>query len=100
MTALTLEALRENPWNVITQQLPDAPDELLLQAAYLAAEYCKCSEYALMNAARRGRYTPSWFTEDEVCPDAHEESEERGWEAEIKMEEIGRVYEQLYGDRK
>jgi hypothetical protein len=54
MPILTHEAIRENPWNVITHTLPTHPTELLLEVAYFAADYCRKSEYRLMNGARNG----------------------------------------------
>jgi hypothetical protein len=96
MTTLTVQAIRENPWNVVTQPLPEHPAELLLEAAYRAAEYCAASEYKLMEAARRGRHIPAWFNPDEICPDPHEESEARWLRAEEKIEEIGTAYERIY----
>jgi hypothetical protein len=96
MTIVTLEALRENPWNVLTGALPANPSELLLELAYHAANYCVVSEHALMEAARDGSYAPSWWTPDEVCPDAHEESEDRWSAARNKFDEICRLRDALH----
>ncbi len=85
---LTIAAIRENPWNVISDKLPENPCELLLNAAYIAATYCRDAEYMLMMAARDGAYVPEWWTGGEDDPDVHEESEERGWRAEVKLSEI------------
>ncbi|HEY1745718.1 MAG TPA: hypothetical protein VGG11_02985 [Xanthobacteraceae bacterium] len=98
MTELTIEAIRENPWNGVTLPLPQFPTELLLEVACRAAEYCAASEYHLMEAARRGSYIPNWFNTDEICPDVHEESEERWLRAEVRLDEIGTVYERNYGE--
>jgi hypothetical protein len=88
MTVVTLEAIRENPWNVLNGALPANPSKLLLEVAYHAANYCVVSEYAVMEAARDGSYTPPWWTPDEVCPDAHEEAEGRWWPALQRFERI------------
>ena len=37
MPVLTLEAIRQNPWNVLTHDLPAEPSRLLLNVAQLAA---------------------------------------------------------------
>jgi hypothetical protein len=100
MPILTLEAIRENPWNVVVQPLPESPSELLLEVAYRAAEYCAASEFELMDAARDDRYTPYWWRPSTDCPDAHEESEARGQRAQAKLEEIGALYERLYDKQK
>lgn len=94
---LTLEAIRKNPWNVLTHQLPPEPSSFLLEVAVFAAEYCADSEYMLMQAARDDRYTPRWWRPDCICPDAHEESEERGLRAANKRDEIRDVYAKIYG---
>jgi hypothetical protein len=88
MSTLTIEKIRENPWNVIAHPLPEFPSEILLEVAYRAAEYCTRSEGELVQAARRGRYMPSWFNPDEILPDWHEESEEWWLKALDKYEEM------------
>jgi hypothetical protein len=37
MPTLTVEAIRENPWNVMTHDIPFSPALILLSSAYLAA---------------------------------------------------------------
>lgn len=96
MTELTLKAIRENPWNVVAHKLPKKPDKLLLEAAFLAADYCCRAEFFLMEEARHGDYTPSWWRPDEICPDAHEESEERYLQALDRFEQIRDLYAVLY----
>ena len=59
MTILTIDAIRENPWNAVYRELPEHPDGLLLKAAFCAVHYCRHSEFALMLAARQGDYTPA-----------------------------------------
>ena len=58
MTTLTIEAIRENPWSVVTHSLPPHPSRLLLALAYLAADYCRRSEHLLVRSARDGTYWP------------------------------------------
>jgi hypothetical protein len=88
MLTLTLEALRENPWNVVTYKLPSHPKPLLVNAAYLAAEYCHKSEYLFMVAARDGSYIPhgweTWLDKGH----AWDESEARACHARQRLEEI------------
>jgi hypothetical protein len=85
---LTIAALRENPWSVISHELPSNADKLLLTAAHLAVAYCGDSEYLLMRAARDGDYLPAWWDETGMTPDAHEESEELFYVADSKLLEI------------
>jgi hypothetical protein len=85
---LTIAALRENPWNVISHELPPDANKLLLTAARLAADYCSDIEYFFMRAARRGEYVPGWWDDTAKTPDAHEESEELFWWADCKLREI------------
>lgn len=85
---LTIAALRENPWNVISRQLPPNAEMLLLKAACLAARYCADSEYLFMGAARDGEYLPTWWDATSKTPDAHEESEELFYWADCKLREI------------
>jgi hypothetical protein len=98
MPILTLEAVRETPWNVVTYMLPERPERLLLELAYFAADYCRCSEALLVRAARERRYVPTWWRADQVCPDAHEDSENCSYWAERKMDEIGALYEKEFGE--
>jgi hypothetical protein len=88
MPELTIEAIRENPWNVITHTLPVEASPVLLEAAYLAAVYCRNSEYMLMHAAHDGDYVPAgWEPGPDSC-DVHEINERRGRNAERKLDEI------------
>jgi hypothetical protein len=54
MPALTLEAIRQNPWNVLTHELPENPSRLLLTLAQLAATFCREIEYEIYTAAEVG----------------------------------------------
>jgi hypothetical protein len=98
MPTLTIEDIRNNPWNVITNPLPEFPSEILLEVAYRAAEYCFRSEYELMEAARHRRYIPSWFNTDEILPDAHEDSEDRYLRSLDKYDEIRARFETEFID--
>jgi hypothetical protein len=88
MPTLTIEAIRENPWNAITYGLPSDPAPLLLEVAHLAAAYCRASEYQLMLAAREGRYMPRGWEPSNDSPDIHEESETRCDAADERLTEI------------
>ena len=41
MPTLTLEAIRQNPWNAVTHDLPACPSRQLLTLAQLAAACCR-----------------------------------------------------------
>ncbi len=41
MPILTIEAVRENPWNVMSHKLPEHPSRLLLVIAQFAATCCR-----------------------------------------------------------
>jgi hypothetical protein len=98
MPTLTIEAIRDNPWNLITHELPEHPTELLLHLAIEAADYCRNSEYVLMEAAREGRYDPpNWRPSDEY-PDAHEAYEARAIEADWKFDELRCLRQKLFGE--
>jgi hypothetical protein len=94
---LTVAALRDNPWSVISHELPSDADELLLEAARLAASYCSDSEYLFMRAARAGDYVPTWWNATDQTPDAHEESEELFYFADCKLREIVALLEDVRG---
>ncbi len=98
MSIMTLEAIRENPWNVIALPLPARPERILLEAAYLAADYCRRSEALLMNAARTGDYTPRGWNMSDDGPDIHEESEARGDSADRRLAEICALMEKEFGE--
>ena len=99
MPILTIEAIRANPWNVVTHKLPTYPAQLLLEVAYLAADYCRASEYFLVTAVTRSNYTPEgWEPTDDGC-DAHEESEARGFNAHLRLEEICSLYEKQFDEK-
>ena len=86
MAMLTIEAIRENPWNVLTHKLPDACGPLLLEVAWLAADYCRKSESLLVNAVRQNIYAPPEWRPG--GPDAHEYTEGNALAAEKKVREI------------
>ncbi len=97
MSALTIEAIRKNPWNVVARRLPTHPDELLLELAHLAAGYCRSSEGWLMLAARAGVYTPLGWRAESGHPDVHEESEARACDADSRLMEICDAYQRQFG---
>jgi hypothetical protein len=93
MPILSLEAIRENPWNVLSHELPDQCQPLLLEIAWLAADYCSKSESLLLNAIRQQmdvpaqqRYIPAEWRPG--GPDAHEYHEGNVRVAEDKAREI------------
>lgn len=98
MPILTIEAIRQNPWNVVTHKLPTCPGRLLLEVAYLAADYCRASEYFLVTAVTRSNYTPEGWEPTDGC-DAHEESEARGFNAHLRLEEICSLYEKQFDEK-
>jgi hypothetical protein len=85
---LTIAAIRENPWSVMSHELPSDPSKLLLTAARLAATYCRNSECLFMRAARAGEYIPAWWEATGETPDVHEESESLSYFADQKLTEI------------
>jgi hypothetical protein len=85
MTILTIEALRINPWNVVTSRLPAQPDQLLLEVAVLAADYCRTSEFVIVKAARLGLFEPAAW--DQI-PDLDER-----W---LVLEEAGATAHDIY----
>jgi hypothetical protein len=98
MPTLTIETIRENPWNVVAHSLPEHPTPLLLEIAHLAAAYCRQSEFVLMMAAREGIYTPPGWEASDDCPDVHEENETRSFDADQRLQEICDLSESKYGE--
>jgi len=96
MKELTIEAIRENPWNVLTHELSRFHTEPLLRAACLAADYCCQSEHLLMQAAREGTYTPKGWTPGPETPDAHEFHEDRWLKALEMFEELRALHAYEY----
>ncbi len=94
MPMLTFDAIRQNPWNVVTHTLPTPCRPLLHALAYLAADYCCKSEHLLMNAAVDGNYVPAGCQPGAA---GHEIHRERGWSAEVKRNELRTLYEKTYG---
>jgi hypothetical protein len=98
MPVLTIEDIRNNPWNVLTHQLPEKPDTLLLEIARVAAEYCRLSEAMLTDAVRDGLYLPPGWEPTEDWPDAHEITEGRMLDADEKCREIEALLENALDD--
>lgn len=95
MPILTIEAIRKNPWRILTHRLPAHPELLLLEVAYLAALYCRQSESVLMLAARNGEYTPLGWQPGE--DDVHEENEAYAFDADLKLMQICEICEKEFG---
>ena len=94
MPLLTIDIIRENPWNVTTHTLPPRPSLVLFELALFAAAYCRDSENLLMRATRAGDCVPTgWDSDCDVQPDIHEESEDRSWEADVALSEILGCYD-------
>jgi hypothetical protein len=64
MPTLTLETLRQNPWNVLTHDLPSDASELLLRTAQIAATCCRQIEFEALERA-------SEHTSADRCSRAH-----------------------------
>jgi hypothetical protein len=88
MPILTIEAIRENPWNVLSHELPPNPSLLLLRLARMAADYCRRSENLLMFAVLDGEYLPVEWQNSPDSPDAHEFSEALAFNADEKYRAI------------
>ena len=97
MPILTIEAIRKNPWRILTHRLPAHPELLLLEVAYLAALYCRQSESVLMLAARNGEYTPLGWRPCRENPDVHEENEALSFNADLKLTQICEICEKEFG---
>jgi hypothetical protein len=98
MPTLTIEAIRKNPWTVVTHSLPAHPTPLLLAAAHLAAHYCRQSEYVLMEAARDRNYVPPAWQPGSDSPDVHEINEARSLKADRKLDEISELWQREFGE--
>ena len=94
---LTVDAIRDNPWNAVTLPLPKRPSRLLVILAFYAADYCRVSEGLIVEAARRLRYVPPGWRPRTCQPDIHEDSENRAHAADIRCEEIDDVCLKLFG---
>jgi hypothetical protein len=97
MPILTIKAIREEPWNVMTHTLPAQPRRLLLEAAYLAADYCRSIEYLFMAETRDADFTPDGWQVSH--PDGPDESESRGQRAHRRVLEICECYEREFGEK-
>ena len=89
MPILTLEAIRQNPWNVLTHELPSDPAELLLKAAQLAATCCRQIDVEILDATRdNSTSAPS----SEMC-----EAADHFLKANRKIGEIIGLLEEKFG---
>ena len=98
MPILTIEAIRENPWNVLSQELPPNPSLLLLRLARMAADYCRRSENLLMFAVLYGDYLPAEWQESPPSPDAHEFNEALAFNADKKYRAICELIGEVMDD--
>jgi hypothetical protein len=90
MPVLTLEAIRQNPWNVLTHDLPAEPSRLLLNVAQLAAATCRQIESDL------------FATACDEAPDSPLDAEardiaDRFFKANRKIGEICCLLEEIFG---
>jgi hypothetical protein len=98
MTTLTLDAIRNNPWNAVTQELPRRPPWFLLQAAYCAANYCRTAEYGFLILGRDGLYAPHGWRPSANCPNASDPCLQRGDAAHRRLEEVRRIYKRRFDE--
>ena len=94
---LTVEAIRENPWNAVTLPLPKRPSRLLIILAFYAADYCRASEGLIIESAHRARYLPFRWRPRAGQPDIDEECENRANAADLRCEEIDTLCLTMYG---
>ena len=93
MPILTIEAIRANPWNAISHDLPEHPDWLLLRLACMAADYCRHSEWDLMYAALSDEYVPPQSCHEPDAADRHEFSERLAEIADAKFRMFCELFE-------
>jgi len=97
MRTLTLNSIRQNPWNVLLQKIPPQPGPLLLKAALMAAEYCYNSDRLLMEAATDGRLR--FYLRDATrIRKAYDESETWCEAASYKLDEISNLFDEEFGE--
>jgi hypothetical protein len=96
MPTLTIKALRENPWNVLSHELPPHPSPVLLALALVAADYTRHSENMLMLAtlASEDAMLP-WPLKDLPC---RQECENRAFLAFCKFEQIADIFKTECGE--
>ncbi len=97
MTTLTLDAIRDNPWNAVTHELPDYMDGFFLQAVYCAAKYCRASEHGFSVAAREGYYEPQNWRPSGNCPTPYDQCLQRGEVAHRRCELVREIVKQCFG---
>jgi hypothetical protein len=89
MPTLTLEAIRQNPWNAVTHDLPAHPSHQLLTLAQLAAACCRQIEADLVLATDDGDATIS-------TPETRD-STDRFLKANRRIGEICGLFEEHFG---
>lgn len=95
MATLTIELLQQNPWNVMSHDLPEDPSHLLLILAQMAADYVRISEQRVMFAVRNREHVPPGQPEGD-WPDAHEISESNAQDADQKFCEVSCLLGELF----
>jgi len=96
MATLTIELLQQNPWNVMSHDIPEDPSHLLLVLAQMAADYIRLSEQRVMFAVRNGEHVPARYRDDGNWPDAHEISEGHAQDADQKFLEVTFLLGELF----
>jgi hypothetical protein len=89
MPTLTFEAIRQNPWNVLTHELPENPSRLLLTLGQIAATCCRQIEADLFRLACDEL--------DESLLDKDREIADRFLKANRKIGEICGLLEEKFG---
>lgn len=97
MTTLTLDAIRNNPWNAVTHELPRRMDGFFLQAVYCAANYCRTSEYGFGIAARESYYKPENWRPSANCPTPYDQCLQRGEAAHRRCELVREIVKRCFG---
>jgi hypothetical protein len=95
MATLTIELLHQNPWNVMSHDLPEDPSHLLLILAQMAADYIRMSEQRVMFAVRDREHVPT-RQQNGTWPDAHEISESNAQDADQKLLEVSFLLGELF----
>ena len=96
MATLTIELLQQSPWNVMSHDIPEDPSRLLLVLAQMAADYIRLSEQRVMFAVRNREYEQPVQHDNGNWPDAHEISEGRAQDADLKFLEVSYLLGELF----
>ncbi len=92
MPTLTIEAIKENPLNILTHELPEYPTRLLLILAELAATLCRQMQDEIVNDA-------DWLYGDvrEGGPPEYNEAVKIWWAAYRKQGDVIALLEERFG---